>query len=166
VFFIADGHGGFAAHTMSNRFGFNRFGFNRFSGSNQFNGGWDWGGGYGWGYGGDDYSYNAVPPNVVVLVPQPTPGAAALPRGDLPPCHETSFRVVVDRGMGCSVPQPTSGTAPSRADNLTPSQADVLTPSQADDPPPSRAEYLPPCHEVTAVGPVVERGTACSRGSG
>jgi hypothetical protein len=148
-----------------NRFGFNRFGFNRF-GFNRFNGGWDWGWGYGWGgYGGDDYSDGAVPPNVVVLMPQPTPGAVpALPRGDLPPCHETSFRVVVDRGMGCSVPMPTAGAAPSQADNPPPLHADHLT--QADDPPPSRTEYLPPCHEVTAVGPVVDRGMACSRGSG
>jgi hypothetical protein len=145
-----------------NPFGLNRFAFNRFGGFDHFNGGSDrgWGyGGYGLGYGGDDYSYNAAPPNVVFLMPQPTPGAApALPRGDLPPCHETSFRIVVDRGMGCSVPQPMTGAAPSQADNLTP--------SQADDPPPSRAEYLPPCHEVTPVGPVVDRGMACSRGSG
>ena len=155
------GHGGGRAtgHFAGNRFGFHHFGFNRFGrfgfnrrffGSDRFNGGGDFGGGYGgygWGYGGDDYPSYAVPPNIVALIPQPTPGAApARPRGDLPPCHEvTSFEVVIERGMGCSAPQPTVGAVPSA---------------------PSQAEDLPPCHEVTPFGAVVDRGMACSRGSG
>jgi hypothetical protein len=103
------GHSGGRAHFAGHRFGMHHFGFNRFNrfGFNRrfdrdfSDGGWGYGG-YGGGYG--DYGYPSVLPSVVVM-PQPTPGAAPARErvGDLPPCHEvTPFGVVVDRGMGCS----------------------------------------------------------------
>jgi hypothetical protein len=86
-----------------NRLDFNRFDFSGFgssqlvpSGSSAFF--WPWGGFGDYGYAGAP----ANPPPVVVVAP---PAAAAAPPRvvvSLPPCHEVTAGVAIDRGVGCS----------------------------------------------------------------